>query len=194
MIDVEALYFKWLIEEKLDAPGAAFERLCLMLHQNVFERNVGNDMNRAADGINLRRQFLSDYDDARISPSLSNDLMGYECTWFEMLVALSEALDFIYDGGIGGRFREIIDNLGLTKILNIDPEAQEDGRFDVVDQDFVDSTTARVDRNLFNADGRDGLFPLIKTDHPDQRGVEIWEQAGTYFRERLEGVLWTSTS
>lgn len=188
---VDDLYFKWLMS-LLESPTNSLARLCMMLHNNTFTRDVGMDENRADEGIQLRRRFLSDYTDANFDPRITNEfLLDHECSWLEMLIALSEELDFIYDGGVQGRLLELLDNLGLTKIL----KSPMDGRYDEVDQDLVDAATTRVDNNLFDSDGHGGLFPLQnRFSHPDQRMVEIWEQHAAYFREKLEGVLWTSTS
>jgi hypothetical protein len=185
--DVEDLYFKWLMG-MLEAPTESLGRLGWMLHRNTFTRSVGNDSNRAAEGIRLRRRFLSDYSDANFDPRKTNLLMEDECSWFEMLIAFSEALDYLYEGGIQGRLLELIENLGLDRVLM----SPRDGRYDEIDQDFVDSVTTRVDHNKFDFDGHGGLFPLSKPNHPDQREVEIWEQHAAYFREKLEGVVWTS--
>jgi len=185
--DVDTLYFRWLME-LLGHPTKSLERLSWMLHRNTFTRSVGRDPNRAIDGIYLRQRFLSDFSDANIDPRISNLLMEDECSWLEMLVALSEALDFLYDGGIQERMLELIDNLGLTKVLT----SPKDGRYDELDQELVDLSTTRVDNNLFNANGHGGLFPLSKPGHPDQREVEIWDQHAYYFNEKLEGVVWTS--
>ena len=187
--DVDDLYFKWLMR-RLESPTESLGRLGWMLHHNTFTRNVGNDSNRAAEGIRLRHLFMTDYDDANIDPRITNRFLNEDCSWFEMLVALSESLDYLYEGGIQERLLELIDNLGLTKILM----SPRDGRYDEVDQDLVDTATTRVDHNLFDYHGHGGLFPLHKLNHPDQRGVEIWDQHAAYFREKLEGVVWTSIS
>jgi hypothetical protein len=193
VIDIEQLYFKWLTL-RVGNVSAPLERLCWMLHQNSFQRRVGNDVNRAVDGESLRQMFLGDYAEADIDPRLSNALMAEECSWFEMLVALSSTLDYYYDGGVKERLFELITNMGLRKILFSDIESDGTSRYDEVDQDLVDIATRRIDENRIESNGYGGLFPLEKHDHPDQRGVEIWEQGGAYFRERLEGVMWTSTS
>jgi hypothetical protein len=156
-----------------------------MLHTNVFQRRVGNDMNRAVDGEALRRLFLDDYAEADIDPSVTNAFMRGPCSWFEMLMALAEALDYSYDGGLRGNFVELTMNLGLEVVYS-----RTAPRYDDIDQDLVDAACLRVDFNQFDPDGRGGLFPLVKHDHPNQREVEIWDQHAAYFRERLEGILW----
>lgn len=187
--DVDDLYFKWLMD-LMEVPTNSFTRLCWMLHRNTFTRSVGNDSNRAAEGIRLRHRFLNDFTHVDIDPRKLNLLMEQECSWLEMLIALSESLDYLYEGGVQERLLELIDNLGLHKALM----SPNDGRYDEVDQDLVDSATTRVDNNLFDANGHGGLFPLETSDYVDQRRVEIWEQHAAYFREKLEGVVWTSIS
>jgi len=185
--DVDDLYFKWLIKI-MEAPTESISRLAWMLHNNTFTRSVGNDSNRAAEGIRLRHRFVNDYMYIDIDPRKTNTLIEQECSWLEMLIALSETLDYLYEGGVQERWLELVDNLGLTKVLM----SPKDGRYDEVDQDMVDTATTLVDNNLFDANGHGGLFPLDKSNHPDQREVEIWEQHAAYFREKLEGVVWTS--
>lgn len=188
MINIDVLYFKWLMS-RFESTSVGLERVCRMLHENVFQRRVGNDVNRAIDGAALRRIFLDDYLEADIDPRITNEFLDQDCTWFEMLLALSESLDYLYETGVREQFIELIGNLGLIKLMFKTAHI-----YDEIDQDQVDSATNRVDYNLFNRDGHGGLFPLTKNDHPDQREVELWDQHAAYFRERLEGVLWTSTS
>lgn len=192
MIDVDTLYFNWLLR-RIDGENYIYQRFGWMLHQNVFTRSVGNDANRAVEGVSLRRQFLDDHAEADIAPAVSNHFMATECSWFEMLVALAEQLDFLYDGGVQERFVEMITNMGLRKAL-FTPITHGDNPYDKVDQDLIDAACVRVDHNLIDAHGTGGLFPLTgHSTYPDQREVEIWEQHAAYFRERLEGVMWTST-
>lgn len=188
MIDIDVLYFKWLMS-RFNGPTAGLERVCRMLNENVFQRNVGNDVNRAVAGETLKRLFLDDYHEADIDPRITNDFLQMPCSWLEMLLALAENLDYLYEDGVKEIFLEMLDNLGLTRLM-----FRLDEKYDGIDQDLVDAATNRVDHNLFGPDGRGGLFPLTKKNHPDQRVVEIWDQHAAYFRERLEGVMWTSTS
>lgn len=192
MIEIADLYFRWLMDRVDEDKSPAFERLCWMLDQNVFQRRVGNDENRASNGLRLRSSFLNDFEEAEIAPHVANDFLEGECTWLEMLIALAEALDFLYEGGVKERFLEMISNLGLLQILFTPSDAFKQEAYDEVDQDYIDAATNRVDYNRFSEKGDGGLFPLLGDDHPDQREVEIWDQAGAYFIENLEGVMWTS--
>ena len=124
IVEINELYFKWLMAQ-LGEPSAAFQRLCRMLDENVFQRRVGNDINRASDGIHLRRRFLEEYSEVNIDPRISNEFMNLECSWLEMLIALADRLDYLYDGGIKERFMELITNLGLLPILFTNYPASE---------------------------------------------------------------------
>lgn len=193
MIDLDTLYFEWLLT-CLDPDGATEGVAYVgdLLHNCEFKRRVGNDVNRAEDGANLRKEFMTQFEDADFDPHVTNDLMMKECSWFEMLIALARALDYLYEGGVEGRFIELITNLTLDPMLEHSPRRSK--RMREYDQRFVDIATNDVDQNLFKENGHGGLFPLSKKNHLDQRRVEIWDQHAAYFRERLEGVLWTSTT
>jgi len=104
-----------------------------------------------------------------------------------MLVALTRKLDYSYEGGVEGRFIELISNMTLDPLLR--HGARRSKHMMEYDQHTVDLATSDIDHNRFDRNGHGGLFPLAKTGYPDQRRVEIWDQCGAYFRERLEGVL-----
>lgn len=187
MIDLEDLYFEWLLG-RLD-PGGVTEEvayLCGLLHNCEFNRRVGNDINRAIDGANLRKEFLADFDASNFAPHVTNDLMAQECSWFEMLVALSRGLDYLYDGGVGGRFDELVTNMGLDELAVHDPNRSASQV--AKDQHRVDLVCHDIDESRFEKNGQGGIFPLTRARHQDQRVVELWDQAGAYFNERLEGV------
>ena len=184
MIELDELYFKWLMEQ-LDDPRPSIVRVCAMLWENVFQRRVGNDVNRAIVGVGLRSRFLDAYDQLEIDPAVTNDFLSQECTWLEMLIALAEHLDYLYDGGIQDRFLELLTNMGLDKVIYSPRDPRKIELYDELDQETVDIATTRVDCNAFTRRGVGGLFPLESDDHPDQREVEIWDQHAAYFLEKL---------
>jgi hypothetical protein len=188
LIDLDRLYFEWLLT-RLDPSGVreGVAYLCGLLHECPFRRRVGNDINRAKDGANLRKEFLIQMEDADFDPHVTNALLDMECTWFEMLVALSIGLDFLYDGGVEENFIELITNLELDALIRVGGPTRSE-MMEEYDQRLVDVATSNVDKNKIDENGNGGLFPLKKDNHPDQRGVEIWDQHAAYFREKLEGV------
>jgi hypothetical protein len=188
LIDLDRLYFEWLLT-RLDPSGVreGVAYLCGLLHECPFRRRVGNDINRAKDGANLRKEFLIQMEDADFDPHVTNALLDMECTWFEMLVALSIGLDFLYDGGVEENFIELITNLELDALIRVGGPTRSE-MMEEYDQRLVDVATSNVDKNKIDENGNGGLFPLKKDNHPDQRGVEIWDQHAAYFREKREGV------
>ena len=193
MNDIEELYFEWLLIQ-LDQRGVkeGVAHLCGLLHDFEFLRRVGLDVNRASDGANLRKEFLEAFHELEYDAHITNAFMLTECSWLEMLIALARRLDYLYEGGVEGRFLEMIGNMGLTSIAEYNPDRSEST--EEYDEGFVETTTHNINSNLIDRDGRGGLFPLRKQNHRDQRKIEIWEQQAAYFNEKFEGVLWTSTS
>lgn len=192
MIDLDELYFDWLLRQ-LDPDGVpeGVAYVCDLLLNCDFKRRVGLDVNRAADGANLRKAFLHEFSEIKIEPHVTNNFMMQECTWLEMLIALAQALDYLYEGTVLGRFVELVENMQLGVLMEFEPARSSLTRG--YDQKLVDDVTSAIDNNEFSPDGYGGLFPLHKPIDQDQREVEIWDQHAAYFRERLEGVLWTST-
>lgn len=192
MIGVEDLYFEWVLKQ-LDAGGVSegVAYLCRLLDNCTFKRRVGKDYNLAQNGKILRVEFLSDLD-FEIDPAEKEEFLARDCSWNEMLVRLARDLDFLYDGGVLDRFIEMITNMNLDPILDYVPNRTR--QMEQYDQHMVDLATSKVDNSRFDRRGRGGLFPLKEPSYYDQRDLEIWNQCAAYFRERFEGVLWTSTT
>jgi hypothetical protein len=194
MIPLEDLYFEWLLSQ-VDQDGVeeGVEYVCGLLHNCEFHRRVGNDINRAIDGADLRKEFLSNYDRADLNSDDLDALMMKECSWLEMLVALALHLDYLYEGGVKGRLLELINNVQIGYLAG--RNARRSRNTKVNDQRLVEHITGAIDDNHIETNGLGGLFPLHTPGHQDQREVEIWIQQAAYFSERLdEGVLWTSTN
>jgi hypothetical protein len=191
VIDLDELYFEWLLTQiEPDGVKEGLAYLCGLLHDCEFHRRVGNDINRAIDGANLRKTFFEQFAQAEFNPNDVNALLERECTWLEMLIALATSLDFLYEGGVDGRLIEIVTNMGIGPLAIYDPRRSK-ARYEY-DRHVVAITTRDIDHNLFDRNGHGGMFPLRTRGHPDQRGVEIWDQCAAYFNERLKGAMWTS--
>lgn len=194
MNDIEDLYFDWLLR-CLDPRGVreGVVYVSSLLHNCTFKRRVGRDENRAADGVNLRREFLGEFNDDYFDQNVVNEFLLQECTWFEMLARLSRDLDFLYEGGVLGRFYELTENMGLAPLFSF--KAYRSRQLEEFDQGRVNLVTDRIDNSEFDRRGRGGLFPLQAIAvEIDQRGKDIWEQHSYYFIEEIEGVQWTSTN
>ena len=190
MIALEDLYFEWLLT-CIDPDGVTegVGYLAGLLHRCEFERRVGNDINRAVDGADLRKEFFAQFPSATFDPAEVETLSMKECTWLEMLIALSRRLDYLYDGGVFSRFVEMVNNMRLGEIAGFVPYRSR--QTVELDQRYVDTVTSAIDNNKFRPNGHGGIFPLRHQHRVDQRRVEIWEQCGLYFSEKLgleEGV------
>lgn len=192
MIDIDRLYFEWLLkrlESDVEDSALGLPKLCWIMYHMAFERRVGLDANRAENGLVLRQDFLSDWDELDISPSITNPFAVEDsCTWLEMLIRLAEDIDYLYEGGVRGRFIEMCRNMGFGLILLSEEEHTDH------DVNLVDTVLDNINHSHIQPNGEGGLFPLKKPGHLDQRGVEIWAQAAAYFSEKSEGELWTSTN
>lgn len=194
MIDIDQTYFEWLLKQ-LNPEGVreGVAHVCNLLYNCEFLRRIELDRNRAVDGITLREEFFDVYDEMDFEEEVVDEFMGRECNWLEMMVALARRLDFLYEGGVEGRFLEMINNMQLSPLMEFNPHRSL-STFEF-DQAYVDGVTDDINNNRISRDGRGGLFPLSHTPPYDQRESEIWAQQGAYFIEKMrEGVLWTSIS
>lgn len=167
---MEDRYLSWLIS-LIDHKGKSrvYSRLLEYLYFKDFEYTIGNDDNRAADGEQLRVQFLG-----------KTNHKG--CSCLEMLVALARRCerDIMGDPEEPDKaykwFWIMIRNLGLDELDN--------RNFDEGEADYI------VDRWLerrYKKTGKGGLFPLRYSEE-DQRKVEIWYQMCAYLNENYSFV------
>lgn len=171
-------YFQWLCSiVNADDPDETFYHLLWVLFNREFYWTLAHDDNRAADGLELRKDYADgefvDYNELGIHGS---------CTVLEMLVALACRIndELLWDPNedwITSIFWEMLANLGFDGMSDEFWEGDS----------WVDAINYRVDILLnrgYSWDGRGGLFPL-KTAKTDQREVEIWYQANTYILENF---------
>lgn len=163
-------YFKWLCDivcQKRFAKSISYDRLLQCLHDIDFRVVIKNDINRAKDGVDLRRRYF-------LTTGLDANMGKYPCTVLEMMVALTiRCEESIMDNpDIGDRtsqwFWSMINTLGLSDMT--------DSRFDEsVVREKIDIF---LDRE-YEPDGQGGLFRL-KHCRRDLRKVEIWYQLCWY--------------
>jgi hypothetical protein len=167
---LEQLYFGWLRAKVLrvqnPTPSLTYDILFKTLFETEFAWQLSGDDNRAADGKELRREFL-------IAADLPDDedwRRNVPCSVFEMLIAFSRRLEFQDNRPVEVWFWEMITNLGLDRAN----DASGVTPYEI--QDTLDIFIWR--QYPYNGDG--GLFPM---DDPskDQREVEIWYQFCEYF-------------
>jgi hypothetical protein len=170
---LDELYLNWLYEfiadPKVANPDRTYWHLAHHLYTKEYFWLIPNDDNRAEDGKFLREEFIETLklNDDDVDPHW----MDEDCSFLEMLIALSRRLSFQGEGEPRDWFWHLIDNLGL--------DISDRQRFP---KSKVDEVLDRIIWRTFSRDGSGGLFPL-KHPRRDQRDVEIWSQLNSYLVE-----------
>ena len=178
-------YLLWLsakiVSVSATNPSKTYSLLLERMFNTPFYWSVPMDENRAIDGLDLRREFLSEHH----LESGGLDHLG-PCSFLEMLIALCSRMDFQVPGDIRGRFgvavwfHRILENMRLREMTD-EAYMEADLRWE------TDEVLARIMNRQYNYNGGPGMFPL--EDPPvDQRGMEIWYQASMYMIEISESL------
>ena len=171
--EIENDYFTFLIG--IIGGEKEHRKLLLKLFHKEFYDIIGNDQNRIVYGKMLRNRYLIEHN----LEDHDLEFLGV-CTVLEMMIALAESIDFeiMWDGTKRQDiwFWEMIENLELYKY--------DDSHYRYSDEKNVDYIIDRLLDRTYDADGYGGLFP-IDSPHFDQRYLEIWYQAQTYFHQKL---------
>lgn len=161
---LDDLYFDWLRVKVLAPRDHNYEDLLMLLFKTEFTWVILNDRNRAADGIELRFDFLRETNYPR-----EEAWVGEPCSILEMLIGFAQRAAFQTDWPVRDWFWRMIENLRLSDYRQLSPGDE------LTIQRLLDTFLWRTyDRN-----GNGGLFPMR---HPkdDQRKVEIWYQFCEY--------------
>lgn len=167
-------YLEWLYR-KIGAvsnrnPSRSFWLLAKQLYETPFFWFVPNDDNRAADGVDLRYEFLSGEEIDRETEMW----LALNCSMLEMLIALARIASFESHGTALEWFWVFIRNLEI--------EHYTDELFEVSVSEEVTEALERINRRTYAKDGTGGLFPL-RDAQTDQRKVELWYQMASYLLE-----------
>ena len=169
---LENLYFKWLCAKvnyvMSPTPSLTYWKLLKTLHTTEFVWLLTGDDNRAADGVELRIEFLHEGD----IPD-QPEWLSLGCSILEMLIGFSRRAQFTTDVSAKEWFWEFIDNLGLKDF--------NDGYFD--DEEEVKSILDQFIWRTYDKKGAGGMFP-INGPTDDQRKVEIWYQFCDYLVDK----------
>lgn len=145
-----------------------YSDLCDTLLSIEFEYSVGNDCDRAEDGLELRREF-----EELVRAKCSDNT---PCTMLEMLVAVSSrAAELMYEGDEGESpgyyFWIFIVNLGLNRCHN-----REDFRRQ--QRKIVDVCATYMSRSDENVD-------IVVVNHPPRKWakMEIWKKINWFLTE-----------
>lgn len=165
-------YYKWLMlklkREDDFGTVSKYSRLMQKLFRTPFRWSVANDDNRAADGLELRTAFDSNY-----------IFDGRPCSCLEMLLALSIRCD---RDVMGEPDRPKETKLFWIMLKNLGLDSEDDRYFDDI---YVKEVLKKwLDRD-YDRRGYGGIF-CVKNDVRDQRKLEIWGQMHEFLEENFE--------
>ncbi len=164
---IEEVYFKWLYQQVASVehptPSLTFYTLLRDLHSTEFVWLLSGDDNRAADGLDLRKEFL------RQTRREDAAWLSIPCSVLEMMIAFSRKAEWNTEIEAEEWFWIFLANLHLDGCN----DAQEDITMFV--SDVMDQFLWRT----YDPSGVGGMFPLDRPEH-DQRKVEIWYQFCQY--------------
>lgn len=174
---LDEAYFEWLCRQvritKNRNPARSYLTLLKKLYTTPFIWFVRNDDNRAADGIELRDNFLDEMYEGAFK---DHDWLELECSLLEMLVGLAKRAAYQSLDEPDRWFWVFIENLGMRSF--------SDGLFKT-DRNLaaeVDGVLDALNMRTYFSNGTGGLFPL-KDPEDDQRTVELWYQLSAYLQE-----------
>lgn len=171
------LYFEHLCEMVGGceaSPGLSFYRILRILYEKPFYGILGNDSDRAEDGLDLR----DGYCDRDNSP----------CSVLEMIIALAKRMNYIMldDNDTDYTcdfFWRMIDNL-LYSVPQFD-----DDNLDADRERIIYRILDRFLMRNYSTSGKGGLFP-IRNPSENQRNVEISYQMNAWLLENYGGYIY----
>lgn len=158
-------YFSWLCSMVGVRPSGMAGELLREFHMHPFTPVIKRDENRYEDGVTLRRAFSFE-SDIRYVP---DEWYQEECSFLEMMVAISERLGLHIDAETSVTFWHLMRNLGLNKMSDV-PDA------------VIDRIVEAINNRTFERDGAGSLFPL-RVATRDQRCIEMYAQMQDYIME-----------
>lgn len=166
-------YFEWLYNYVCTGRAHAmvsYKKLFKLLYNIDFTYSIRDDVNRAADGIELRKRYCSYINDE----TLINIFRGCSCTVLEMIIALAvRCEEAIMDNPkYGDRTKQwfwtMLSNLGLSYMTD-----------DRYDEGYALEKIYIFLNREYEPNGKGGLF-FIRNCKEDLRNVEIWAQLCWY--------------
>ena len=157
-------YYLWLDSLVNDGDHDVLIRY---LYEHPYRWQFILDENRAAGGINLRRNYA--YENG-----IDIQDVGYgPCSILEMLIALADRMTELIPGDLFNCFYILLDNLGLTQF--------RDSNFDERKVNYI--LNVWLDRS-YDAAGEGSLFPLRNYDG-DCRTLDTWGQMNAWIAENF---------
>lgn len=164
---------------QIEAAGpSGYLELCKLLHATSFIPIIEMDENRSYECIELRADFIARNLDLYDSEGEGLDILDQNGTMLELLVVLSEKIQYElegseYDASTRKFFIEMLENAGLN-MTN-----------DIFDESTAVSRLELINTRLFNWDGEYSFFPL-RNPHSDQRYQELIVQMNNYIEDNYD--------
>jgi hypothetical protein len=172
---LEERYFSWLYSKvratRDGAPGMSYTEVCSSMHRVKFDWHIPNDDNRAADGRELRVDFLNK-EEHRDPNERDKEWLELDASVFEVLVALCLRANFMIDIPVELFFEMFLVNLNLQGC--VDTGKKQTGK--------INRVIKKLNERQYSQNGQGGLFPL-QNPPSDQRRVELWYQMSAYMTE-----------
>lgn len=168
---LEESYFVWLCKPLDKKWDISFTTATLrQLHRTEFKPFIANDKNRAADGKELREEYLYRHP-VKSSAWELDGWMALETSVLEVLIALADRAAYQSGDTMADWLFAFLCNLGLDE----SPASSK-----------IRNTLQRFNERTYSRDGLGGLFPL-RNPVEDQRRVELWYQMSAYIIENYDG-------
>ena len=171
---LEERYLKWLMG--LVNVDRKYLYVCDYLLNTDYIYTVGNDVNRAVEGMTLRQDFEEMY-------GMLEGLSGRDCSLLEMMVELAIRCDGVmYDPQFGERpeywFWCFMVNLGLDKYTN-----------DAFDPIKVRQICEDFNYRHYNSNGKKGGMFVVTFPRADLRVTELWYQMMWWLNENSDSFV-----
>lgn len=168
-------YLRWMSPQvgNVSRSAKTYEALIRLMFgkEFVWLVGVGNDDNRAADGLDIRAEFCHD----RNIPLDSLSCLG-PASFLEVLIGLSRRLAFLASGSAESWAWQLVENLELHKFN--DPLGRTRSKRA---EDLIDACIWRT----YRPNGYGGFFPLAwPEDGVDMTKVDLWYQMHAYINEQ----------
>ena len=162
---LEETYFNWLYSkvvqvQGVNTPSNNYYNLLRSMHSTEFVWLLSGDDNRAADGIEVRVEFMR-------QANYTNDPSWIEspCSVLEMFIAFSRRASFETEPSSREWLWAFFQNLGVDEFT--------DARLGL--KTITEEILDRLIWRTYDEDGNGGMFPLNDPQH-DQRKIEIYSQ------------------
>lgn len=155
--------------------GRPYRRLALWFFGKRFTSDLPGDLNRGADGLELRRGY-SDAPDGTVRV-------------LEVLVALCKKMVYMADGMVPDE-RNLEEEWFIQMVENLELGSLDDDQWDRSPEDSEQIADEQTDiwlERRYDYDGSGGIFPL-ENPNDDQANVELWYQMNAYLMEQIGGI------